>query len=621
MATSNNSCAESNGAVLAALHPREQERLRALHTLNVLDSAADSRFDRLTNLAASIFNVEFSLVTLVDENRQWFLSHFGLELTETGRDVSFCSHALHEDVSLVVENMLNDSRFSTNPFVTGAPCIRFYAGIVIRDEEGLPLGTLCLLSSKSREFSSSDHDTLVQLGALVTSELLHDSLRTQRRVRSQLDAKIDPLTRAYAPARFLDSVQQQMDNTNNEPVTMAKIVLPALDRLNHIFGRMVGDELLVELSTRLTLIGKRYDSYILGRPSGRRIALSISGETAQKPNYPLVEAINQALSQPFNTTVGELYLDLHIGIAFGQPDATPEIILGQCRAVLATTATVRGPQIVIYNEHNQQHVNRRLRIAAELQNALDNDDLHLVYQPKVRCSDRKIDGLECLLRWNHSTLGNISPPDILDAAVEVNKLVALDRWVIDQGIKQRASWLKACLKPGVLSINITGQTLLSPGFVSWLTDRLSLYEVTPSDIELEVLESYIFEDFDQAVEVLHEIKILGISLSLDDFGTGYSSLAYLYRLPISVLKIDRAFVSQLEEDNVHKSLCKSILSMAHDLSLSVVAEGVETEKQFAILKDLKCDRVQGYLFSRPVSAKDIVQILETASNGDYLEAA
>ena len=590
----------------------EPERLIALHALNVLDKPAEQRFDLITTLAADIFDVPMATVSLVDKDRQFFMSRCGLDITESDRTNSFCSYALFEDVMLVVEDALADPRFATHPFVVNPPHLRFYAGVVIFNREGLPLGTLCLMATESRKFESRDRAVLKQLGALVEGELLPDNTPMQMRVRSQLDAQIDPLTRAYVTERFLTEVEQQKKTASAASWAVAMIVLPGLDQLNDIFGRVVGDELMIEVASRLHHTGSQFDSGVMGRLSGRRFALSVCSERADIGTV-LHDAINRNLGQVFVTSGGELTPDLHAGIASAKPGTNEvEFVLERCRAALATMASAKGSQVVLYDEQHLLPIHRRLRIAAELRSAIDNDVLNVVYQPKVRCSDRVIDGFECLLRWQHAELGPISPLDILDSARDVNQLVALDRWVIEQAIIQRAAWLESSLEAGTLSVNVTGETLLSTDFISWLGQRLEEHGVDAGDMELEVLESSLFEDFDCAVAVLEAIQNLGVGLSLDDFGTGYSSLAYLYRLPISVLKIDRAFISRLEMDTVHRSLCTSIMSMAHDLALSVVAEGVENESQFKILQAFSCDRAQGYLFSRPVSAEDATKLLQSS---------
>ena len=607
----------ASGAALATVPACEPERLNALHALKVLDKPADQRFDRITTLAAAIFDVPMATISLVDTDRQFFMSRCGLDITESDRTNSFCSHALFEDVMLVVEDALKDPRFASHPFVVNAPYLRFYAGVLIFTREGLPLGTLCLMASEPRKFKSHDREILTQLGALVEGELLPDNTPMQKRVQSQLDAQIDPLTRAYVTERFLAEVEQQRKVAGTAPWAVAMIVLPGLDQLNDIFGRVVGDELMIEVASRLIDTGLQFDTSVVGRLSGRRFALSVCSDKVDI-GKALHDAINHDLGQVFVTSGGELSPDLHAGIASAKPDINEvEFVLERCRAALATMASTKGSQAVLYDEQHLLPIHRRLRIAAELRSAIDNDALRVVYQPKVRCSDRLIDGFECLLRWQHAELGHISPLDILDSARDVNQLVALDRWVIDQAISQRAAWQGLSLKAGPLSVNVTGETLLSPDFVSWLSQRLEERGVDAGDMELEVLESSLFEDFDSAIAVLEAIQALGVGLSLDDFGTGYSSLAYLYRLPISVLKIDRAFISRLEMDSVHRSLCTGIMSMAHDLDLSVVAEGVENESQFKILQTFCCDRAQGYLFSRPVSAEDATILLH--ANGDSAE--
>ena len=598
----------------AAPHPRERERLRALHALNVLDTPPSARFDRLTALAATVFDVPTALVSLVAEERQWFLSRCGLEAGESGRDVAFCAHALHEEHLLVIEDARADARFSANPLVTAAPCVRFYAGAVLRDHDGLPLGTLCLISPLPRRFSARERDALVQLAALVANELLPDGAPTRERVRSQLDAQVDPLTRAHAGERFLADVERDLRDGEPTRIGVALVLVAGLEQINEIFGRSVGDEFLVELAARLVDVGERFGAARLGRIGGRRFALSVTTASSSGDERSLADAVERALREPFVTSAGPVSPDLSVGIAFGGALVDRgEVLMEHCRTALPADPLARGLHVALYDERDQLPAHRRLRVAAELHGAIERGDLHLVYQPKIACLDGSIDGLECLLRWQHAELGAIAPPDIINAAVGVNLLVTLDRWVIDTALAQLAEWQRAALPCGTLSANVTGVTLLAAGFVDWLAGRLAHHGIAAGSFELEVLESSLFDDFDAVVQVLDAIRWLDVDISLDDFGTGHSSLAYLRRLPASILKIDRSFVCDLENDPANVALCAGIINLAHELGLSVVAEGVENEHQFVILHAQRCDRVQGYHFSRPVSVDEATRMLARRS--------
>ena len=621
------------GAVPAPPHPREHERLDALYRLRVLDGPPDEQLDRLTALAASLFNVPTALVSLVDEHRQWFLSRVGTDMTETPRDRAFCGHALHEDALLVVEDALADPRFATNPLVLGEPFVRFYAGVVLRDQDALPLGTLCLKSPRPRAFTRAERGLLLRLGALAGGELVPDGPLRERRARADaaLPARVpapvgrrvvEASTGALDAERFAERAGRALRRLGPEGAVAALVHLPTLERTNEIFGRDAGDGVLREVVARLEAVAARYRDGVVGRVGGARLALFGHRRAPAADPDELLGACETALRRPFAVGPRVLAPDLLVGVAGGDASAdTVDALLGRCRGVIGAMASTKGLRLARHDELGQRRAERRRRIAADLGDALERDGPHLVCQPKFACDTGAIEGFECLLRWRHPELGDVPPPDIVEAAEDVNLVTELDRWVADRALAQIARWRRAGLDAGVVSINVTGATLLSAGFERWLDDRLGHHGVPATCVEIEVLETSVFDGFEAIVAALEGLRGLGVRLSLDDFGTGHSSLSYLRRLPVSVLKIDRSFVSRLERGPSDVAMCVGILALARSLGLAVVAEGVENERQLAILRSRGCDAAQGYHLSRPVPFDAATRLLESRRGPEARRAA
>ena len=326
---------------------------------------------------------------------------------------------------LIVENALEDRRFATNPLVTGAPFVRFYAGVVLHGPDRLPLGTLCLIAPEPRGFDAAAQEILAQLGALVEDELLPDSDPMRHRLRSQLDARLDPLTRALAAPRFMADAEARLGIGDPGQTSLALITVTGLDRLNDIFGRSVGDEVLLELAARLRRIGEGYGAHLLGRLSGRRFALQLEGTAAL--------GTGADASRDSRVRSGRAVPRRTAGIAprtcaWGSPrEGKRRNGWSLCSSAAAPRWRARRRAAGCRSRATTSPIRSRCDGACasppSFRARSRGDALHLVYQPKVRCLDRRIDGFECLLRWQHDELDRVSPLEILEVAQDINRLV------------------------------------------------------------------------------------------------------------------------------------------------------------------------------------------------------
>jgi EAL domain-containing protein (putative c-di-GMP-specific phosphodiesterase class I) len=328
---------------------------------------------------------------------------------------------------------------------------------------------------------------------------------------------------------------------------------------------------------------------------------------------PIADKILRSLGQPYLFDGNVLHSSPSIGIAIYPSD-------GEDGPVLMKNADTAMYHAKDHGRNNVQYftpainavASERLRLENDLYQALRSDQLHLHYQPQVTALDTKVFGVEALARWRHPELGDIPPLKFIPIAEESGLIEALGKWVLEEACRQLSAWRAQGIADLRMAVNISAQQLRSPGLVQSVDAALRQHGLKGSDLELEITESVAMENPERAIGQLQALRDLGIQLAIDDFGTGYSSLAYLKRLPIEVLKLDRTFVRDIETDQGDAEISAATLALAHNLGLKVIAEGVETEGQRAFLIRHQCDFMQGYLFSKPLSAEDALQFIKNA---------
>ncbi|MEL7597985.1 MAG: EAL domain-containing protein, partial [Clostridiaceae bacterium] len=253
---------------------------------------------------------------------------------------------------------------------------------------------------------------------------------------------------------------------------------------------------------------------------------------------------------------------------------------------------------------------RKTEVEKALREAVKNNEFELYYQPQVEVSTGRIVSLEALMRWKNPELGFVSPVEFIPIAEETGLIVDIGEWVIRAACKQNKEWKNKGYCYDTIAVNVSSLQLRQRGFVELVKNILKEIGLKPEFLELEITESVLMESLEKSVEILNELRKIGVKTALDDFGTGYSSLNYLMKIPIDTLKIDKTFIDNVSTNYSQKSIIEGIIIIAHEMALDVVAEGVEVQEQLKILADKKCDKIQGYLFSKPYEAKDIEKILQ-----------
>ncbi|MGZ4759659.1 MAG: putative bifunctional diguanylate cyclase/phosphodiesterase, partial [Acidimicrobiales bacterium] len=383
--------------------------------------------------------------------------------------------------------------------------------------------------------------------------------------------------------------------------------------INDTLGHSMGDELLVSVSRRLRANLREDD--LVGRVGGDEFVIVIQGVRDAEHAIEMAERVRLGFAVPFRLRDAEIPTATSIGVALqigtGRP-VEAEAMLGDADSAMYQVKDIGGDAVVLFDSSMRDRAERRLELERELSHALDRGQLSLSYQPVIQLHDSRVTGVEALVRWNHPTLGPVPPDVFIPVAEDTGLIIEIGAWVIDQACAQLAA-LRATVRGGAdlsMAVNISARQLRGDSLLDTVARALMHHSLPASSLCLELTESLLMENVGMTSKLLSALRSAGVRISVDDFGTGYSSLAYLKRLPVDEVKIDRSFVSDLDDDGANTSLVAAVVAIAASLGISTVAEGVEKPEQAARLHQLGCNEAQGYWFSRPVPADEIAAVME-----------
>ena len=447
----------------------------------------------------------------------------------------------------------------------------------------------------------------------------------QRRARL-LDALTELPNRTYLSRLLATRIEGVA-----RPGARAALLLLNVDRfkqINNSLGTRAGDAILVGVAERLkSVFGHRLPAatdtamrdamLVPGRAdcvarleADRFAVLMPLGESlGPRDLIAMIDRFVDTLAEPFAIDGKSIFVDASVGVAMLDADSTPEQLLNDAGTALVGSRARSEAPYAFYSPEMDEAARTRLGMENGLRTAIDAGEIHLAYQPKVGVASGATEGAEALVRWTHPEFGLVSPMDFIPLAEHVGMIVPIGEWVLREGCRQAAEWRARGHSDFSIAINVSIRQLHEPNFPEVVGRALEETGLDPSALVVELTENMLMDNAEASLEKLRRLKALGLALSIDDFGTGYSSLGYLQRFPIDQLKIDRSFVAEIGSALDPAPIVKAVVSLAHDLGLSVVAEGVETHHQLARLKALKCEQYQGYLFSRPVSAEDFAALL------------
>jgi diguanylate cyclase (GGDEF)-like protein len=416
---------------------------------------------------------------------------------------------------------------------------------------------------------------------------------------------------------FEDRLTQALILAERNRQTLGVLFL-SLDRFKKIhdtLGRAIGDRLLQKVAERLRSSAHRGET--VARFEGDEFALLLTqiGGTEGEAVVEVIFQINESLKLPFVVDGHELFITASVGITLYPDDGTDApTLLKNADAALYLAKEQGGDNYQFYTADMNAKAMKRLTLENSLRRALERNEFEVYYQPVLDTNTRKIVGMEALLRWHHPELGLVQPAEFIPLAEDTGMIVPIGEWVLRTACAQSKSWQEAGFAPLALAVNLSARQFQQQNLSEVVVLILQETGLNPHDLELELTESSIMKNAESAVRTLGELKALGIKIAIDDFGTGYSSLGYLKRLPIDTLKIDRSFVRDVTADPDDAALVMAIITLAHNLRLKVIAEGVDSEEQLSFLHLLRCDEWQGYLFSKPLPGEAFEELLLQGQN-------
>lgn len=523
-----------------------------------------------------------------------------------GKKGGSCGTAVYKNEPQFVCDTLKDERWSDLSFQDFATQFGIFAcwSMPIRNEQTLPVGSFALSSLEKRQ-PHEFHQKLLETCANIASIIVK---REEEQSELQRLAHFDSLTGLPNRVLFNLRLEHAIEKTKRtrEQLAILFIDLDNFKDINDTLGHNAGDAALKMVTKRILRVLREQDT--LSRMGGDEFTLMIEDISDPLDVGYIAEKILESLQAPLTLDNTERLLSASIGIAIHPSDGEEQEVLLRNADMAMFEAKKRGRgQYYYYEQDLTKMVSHRLSIEKDLRKALRENQFILHYQPQFSCENEAIIGAEVLVRWNHPERGIIPPLDFIAIAEESELICELDWLVMRGACEQYMLWREEGLAEFALSINLSAKGI-NKGYAKRLLSFLTSISFPVEQLEIEVTESVAVSDL-QGIEELNELRLNGLSISMDDFGTGHSSLAQLKNMPISKLKIDRSFVSDIPRDKNDEAIVQTILAMSKILQLKVVAEGVETQEQLDFLKANDCDFVQGFFLSKPIDAENFKALI------------
>jgi diguanylate cyclase (GGDEF)-like protein len=409
---------------------------------------------------------------------------------------------------------------------------------------------------------------------------------------------------------FLDRVGQQLRARGRGKQTLGLLVLDVerFRMVNETLGRHGGDELLRAVAQRLKEICTDDDALARIGPNTFAVALRDSVD-ANDIAHEIEDRFLGCFRDPYAVFGTELRIAAKVGIALFPDDGKNTDTLFRNAEAALKQAKDSGSRYLYYSAEMNAQAARALSLETRLRKAVDAREFVLFYQPKVRLSDSRPCGLEALIRWRNPESGLIPPADFIPILEETGLIVEVGYWALAQALEDFRAWTARGVNVPRVAVNVSARQLQRDDFMNTVIDLVESPGATPEALELEITESLIMRNIERSHRALSILRGIGVHVAMDDFGTGYSSLSYLARLPVDKIKIDRSFISGMTGNALDRTVVSTIITLAHSFGFPVVAEGVETVAQAQALHDLRCDEAQGYLFSPPIPAGEVVELL------------
>lgn len=571
---------------------------RRARVLNALRSPDESRDDVLRNfvlLASQTLSIPGSFISVLDDEYQYVQVSHNFSLEKSSRNDSLCRHAVDSDSPVVVPDTWLDARFATHPLIMGAPHIRFYAGVPLKNREGIVMGTLCVTDTAPHHFSDNQVTILQLLAALVTSFL--DAWHSS--------GFADPVTGLPNRQRLIRDLQLLSaagDSAARRIILIDCIDMPRAYELARSMGMGPVEALLRDVSTLLPLRlrpGREDKLYTVA--TGRFAVLTrqdshLSAEWVANRMQDISADLDEVISVALTTYTGEV--NFEIG------EVSAQEVLRRAMSALHE-AIGQGVASMRFSEAADERHTRDFKLMHDLAAALHEDHgLWVAYQPKICLVSGKPIGLEALIRWRHPQFGELSPGVFLHLAEQTELLSELTDKVTNLVIGRLSRLRNSSLQLPV-TINVSSRDFSREGFADMLEAKMIKAKLPTSLLGIECLETERILESPAAMQGLEMLKLRGFGISLDDFGTGYSNISYLRRMPLDVIKLDRSLISEISSHTASRIIARNIILMLKELDYIVLAEGVENVQTVLALTEFGCDQAQGYFYARPLPEAEL----------------
>jgi diguanylate cyclase (GGDEF)-like protein len=604
--------------------PLGTERLRAgAERAHGLDGALAAALERVARIAATSLRVPSAAVVLLGQDRRCFASaqdsHSWLS-----RDpgalfrMGLAGQLLEREQPLA----LADSRLTIGGAqreIAASLAIAGFLGTRVAGTSGEPLAVVVAIDSAPREWHPQEieHFTEIAASAVTEIELQRRTVEAER-IERQLrhDALHDPLTGLPNRACFVERLRHAGERARRHAEEAFAVLFVDLDHfkvVNDSFGHLAGDELLVEVGKRLAKCLRSVDT--LARLGGDEFALLL--EEVQEPSDAarVAERLHIALRTPMTIGESEVFTSASIGIALsGKLDDTSQHLLRSADLAMYRAKEHGRDRFEVFDPAMHTAAMARLRMEMDLRRAIERDQLLLHYQPVFSLATGGVVAVEALIRWQHPERGLIPPLDFIPIAERTGLIAEIGHWVITRACEQLLLWERdfGYAAPQSVWINVSPKQFAQRDLATRVSELFTSLSFEPRRIKFEITESIMLEDIELAMRTLGELRRLGVQVFMDDFGTGYSSLTYLGRLPLDGIKVDRSFVSQMGKDVRQSQLVNTIITLIRNLGLEPIAEGVETDQQANLLREMGCAFAQGFVFCRPVPPREIDALLRAS---------
>ncbi|WP_177214551.1 putative bifunctional diguanylate cyclase/phosphodiesterase [Anaeromicropila populeti] len=395
----------------------------------------------------------------------------------------------------------------------------------------------------------------------------------------------------------------------SENIAIMYIDLDNFKNINDVLGHSYGDELLIDVTDRIRQVLDENDFF--SRFGGDEFIILTQNFVDEGEYEQKIKKIQKVFSYPFVLSTREFFVTTSIGVAFAPKDGkTTQMLIKNVDAAMYVAKGMGKSTYCFYDEKINNSLMDKIELQSELRTAIENNEFDVYYQAQIDLEKDRIVGFEALVRWNHPTKGLITPAGFVQVAEETGLIVPIGQWVLLEACKQLKQWEEAGFTEINIAVNLSARQFKDADIVETVCEVIKETKIDPNKLELEITESIALENMSYSIAMIQKLKSIGVKFSLDDFGTGYSSMNYLKHLPVNNLKIDKSFLDTVMEDQNDQKIVSTIITLAQTLDLVVIAEGVESNEQAVFLKNVHCDKAQGYLYSKPIPQKDAGFLLE-----------